>query len=175
GEDFLLMGSGSGRIFRYTDFKGLAVVGFFKRLDSAYSYILSINPLVSLYQSAPSVADIDGDGFYEMAVGNIYGGVLMFRQEKTVSVEEKTIAEQKMLIFPNPAKQEINVAINQTILDKNTSVFIYNTMGQLLQTEKTEQAKSYININISALPPSVYFCTLVSGGKQYNAVFMKQD
>ncbi|MBL7710846.1 MAG: T9SS type A sorting domain-containing protein, partial [Chitinophagaceae bacterium] len=56
-----------------------------------------------------------------------------------------------------------------------TSVYIYNTMGQLVLMEKAGQAKAYMNINISSLPAAVYFCTLVSGDQQYNAAFMKQD
>ena len=170
---YLMMGSGSGRIFRFTDFQGGAIFGAFTQLDSAYSQILNTNPTQSLYMSAPAIADIDGDGKFEMVVGNIYGGLLLFKQVKTVSINDQPSKQVQLNIFPNPAGDNLSVGLNQTFLEKNTSLSIYNALGQLVKNQSSETGNAYININISSFPDALYFCILQSGNKRYSGTFVK--
>lgn len=173
--EYLLMGSRSGRIFRFTDFQGGAIFGTFKRLDSAYSYILSDFPNTNTYMSAPTVADIDGDGNYEMVVGNVYGGLQLFKQVKTVGIIEEVYQEPKLTVFPNPAKTEINITLNPTLFEKNTSVYIYNALGQLVKQVQTESTKGYLNISVSTLPDAIYYCVVYTAGKRFVSSFVKQN
>lgn len=172
--DYLMMGSRSGRIFRFTGFQDGAIYSSFKRLDSAYSYILSDYASTSSYMSAPAIADIDGDGKYEMVVGNIYGGLLLYKQIKELNVPAEEVVLHQLSLFPNPAGDEIYIGLDQTIFEKNASVYIYNTLGQVVQHFEADRAQGYLKINISGLPNMVYYCVVYSGNQQYKGVFIKQ-
>lgn len=175
GKEYLLMGSRSGRIFRFTGFQGGNVFSAYTRLDSAYSYILSDNALQTSYMSAPAIADIDSDGKYEMVVGNVYGGLLLYKQTKTVTIQDEHLAHNQLLVYPNPAHDQIFLGLNQTLFEKNTSVSIYSSLGQLMMNKETSSTQGFINFNISALAPAVYYCVVQSGEKRYTAVFVKQN
>lgn len=173
--EYLMMGSRSGRIFRFTGFQGGNIFSAFTRLDSAYSYILSANSAFTSYMSAPAVTDIDGDGNYDMVVGNVHGGLFAYKQVKTISIEEPVDEKASLVLFPNPAKDEIHIGLDQTIFEKSTSIFIYNTMGQLVASKEEQNASGFLNMNIAALPNAVYCCVVVSGGKRYSSIFVKQN
>lgn len=173
-KEYLLLGSRSGRIFRFTGWQGGNIYGAFTRMDSAYSYILADYGTGTSYMSAPAVADIDGDGKYEMVVGNVHGGLLLFKQMKTVSLEKEQVAEKELLLYPNPAKNEIHIGSNQTIFGENTSVYIYNTLGQVVKSQEVSQARGFITVDLSDLPDAVYCCTVYSAGKRFSRLFVKQ-
>lgn len=174
GRNFLLMGSRSGRIFRYTDFEGAAVMGIFRRLDSAYSYILSDNFRSTSYMSAPAVADIDGDGKYEMVVGNVHGGLFLYKQDKIVSIKERSGSVASLTLYPNPTSTTLTLSLEQTILPKNTSVKIYNALGQEQNMQLLASDEYTIVLSVNNLVPGFYYCRLLGGGVDARASFVKQ-
>ncbi len=172
--EYLAMGSRSGRIFRYIGFEGGNVYTNYTRIDSAYSFILSQQALYTSYFSAPAVADVDGDGMFEMVVGNVYGGLLLYRQNKIVSIVElEKNQNQKLLLFPNPANNEINLGINQTFLPQGTSIYLYNTIGQLVMTVSAKGQTRFEKIDISSLKVGAYFCVLMIDNVRYSSFFTK--
>jgi hypothetical protein len=174
GKEFLVMGSRSGRIFRYTGFEGGNVFSAYTRLDSAYSFIYSKNAAFTSYFSAPAIADIDGDGKYEMVVGNVYGGLLLYKQMKTISVESINIDENQFSVFPNPATNEIIIDLKQTLSSKSTSIKIFNTLGQLVKTAELIHNQRYIQLNVADLPNGFYICKVFTESGAHNAVFIKE-
>lgn len=176
GIEYLVMGSRSGRIFRFTGFQtGLVTMGY-PRLDSAYSFILSDKHAYTSYLSAPAIADIDGDGNYEMLVGNVYGGLLLFRQMKTVSVPESPVlSSPKLRLYPNPAQQDLYLALEQVPELRQARVNIYNSMGQLVLQQDHFTDPRNLKVAIGTLAPAVYLCVLQYEGGSYNAVFVKRN
>jgi hypothetical protein len=168
------MGSRSGRIFRYTGFEGGNVFSAYTRLDSAYSFILSENSRFTSYMSAPAIADIDADGKYEMVVGNVYGGLLLYKQIKTVSINEQEKEVEQLSLFPNPAKTEIFIDLKQTFSENSSSVSLYNTMGQLVKKVPFDNGKRFIKIDIQDLALGIYVCVVAGEKGLLRTVFVKQ-
>jgi len=176
GRDYLLMGSRSGKLYRYTGFETGSVTMAFTLLDTAYSYIYADHAAYTSYASAPAIADIDADGKYDMVLGNIYGGLLLYKQTKTVGItEEPAVAASHLLLFPNPAKDKLYIALENTVLTQDVAVDIYNNMGQLILHQDHFKDPKNIKIDISGLAPSVYLCTLHSAEGSHSAAFVKQD
>lgn len=175
GKDYLIMGSRSGRIYRWEGFEGGNVFSAYTRLDSAYSMILSEKSSYTSYLSAPSIADIDGDGKFEMVVGNVYGGVYFYKQTKTVSVEDPQPKPVKLQIFPNPAQNELFIGLNQTTGQNKTSIRITDMMGRIVRITGEQEMKGYVRIDIEGLSPGIYNCSLGINGNIYNATFVKQN
>jgi len=170
------MGSRSGRLYRYTGFETGAVTMAFTLLDTAYSFIFSEHAAYTSYASAPAIADIDADGKYDMVLGNIYGGLLLYKQTKAVSVtEEQTIAPPQLQLFPNPAKDQLYLALENTVLTYDVRVDIYNNMGQIVLQQDHFSDPRNIKIDISGLAPSVYLCVLHSPEGSHSAAFVKRN
>ncbi|MCC6185714.1 MAG: T9SS type A sorting domain-containing protein [Chitinophagaceae bacterium] len=174
-KEYLVMGSRSGRIFRYTGFEGGNVFSAYTRLDSAYSFIFSKNAEYTSYMSAPAIADIDGDGKYEMVVGNVYGGLLMYKQNKTISISEASIENETIKIFPNPANTKIIIDLKQTNTEKNTSITIYNSLGQVVKIAPIVHNQRFVTIDIQDLAAAIYYCKVQIGSHFYSSIFVKQN
>lgn len=174
-KEYLVMGSRSGRIFRYTGFEGGNVFSAYTRMDSAYSYILSAYSAFTSYMSAPAIADIDADGKYDMVIGNVYGGLLLFKQALAVDIKETISQEDNFLLFPNPAQNEIYIKLQQTISGKSASVIIYNSLGQEMKRVKKDITGRYLSLDIADLPNAVYYCVIQTEEKRYSSVFVKQN
>lgn len=74
-------------------------------------------------------ADIDNDGYYEMAVGNERGGLAfyntIFMVGNTTAIGETTLLDIQAVIYPNPAKDEIFV-FNEIL---NTDITLHDMIG----------------------------------------------
>lgn len=103
----------------------------------------------------PSLADIDGDGYYEMAIGNDRGGLVfyntIFKTGRSTSTVESTFPN--VIIYPNPAKQELFVHVDDT----NAQILISDIQGRpILYLQNGE---------INALPditPGIYLVQIKS-------------
>ena len=62
----------------------------------------------------------------------------------------------KVVIYPNPTKGEIN--INNATLEKAT---VYNTLGQLVRSFTLNSANTNHKIDLTGLPKGVYYVYLI--------------
>lgn len=92
----MVVGSQRGWLYRYDNIEG-NLGGNFVLTDSMY---------VSWREGgfvAPAVADMNGDGLYDMIIGNYAGGVSYFRGENNVSTHNETISTpESITVYPNP-------------------------------------------------------------------------
>jgi hypothetical protein len=92
----MVVGSQRGWVYRYDNIEG-NLGGNFVLTDSMY---------VSWREGgfvAPAVADMNGDGLYDMIIGNYAGGVSYFRGDNNVSTHNESIStEDAIAIYPNP-------------------------------------------------------------------------
>ena len=157
---YIVSGSTSGRIYRFTGFQGGDTTIQYPMIDSMYSWISNVG-----VRTAPAIADIDGDGKYEMLIGNQYGGLFLYRQWVNASVNNNaTIAAGNLnvKIYPNPASEYFDVAWDAGYTNKEVEVRLINSLGQSLSRASVRGQSSY-RLDVSTLPAGVYHCIVSSG------------
>ncbi len=176
GQDYLLMGSSSGSLYRFDGFETGVDNGDFRKLDDQYSYIDSDYQVYKggtgqygNLRSAPVVGDIDNDGKYEMFVGMVYGGIQLYKQSANAGITNVNAAQgMDINVYPNPAKNDLTIAFNET-LKENAQVRIINIAGQQLFATTAVAGKQSMNIPLAGLPSGMYICILeVNNTKYYN-------
>ena len=78
-------------------------------------------------------------------------------------VEERPVAAWSVQLFPNPAKNYVNLRMSGTDFD-NTIAEVYDIHGRLLQTETIRSVNT--RIETGRLPAGVYFIKLNNGRTQ---------
>ncbi len=71
----------------------------------------NIGKTVNGLRTVPDFADVDGDGFFEMVVGNYRGGLTFYKTDfvnNTVGTDDIT-NDSKILIIPNPANEAFQI------------------------------------------------------------------
>ncbi|HEU4858553.1 MAG TPA: T9SS type A sorting domain-containing protein, partial [Chitinophagaceae bacterium] len=76
----------------------------------------------------------------------------------------------KMNIFPNPAREMINVSLEG--MNAKAEIKIYNIMGNLVMRQVTN--KTNTQINVSKLPAGVYMVSAGDGNATRNLKFVKE-
>ncbi|MBK9357334.1 MAG: VCBS repeat-containing protein [Bacteroidales bacterium] len=109
GDLRLLVGSESGRMIYYSGISGLAGSAFVME-DSHFMYISEG------IRIAPAWADINSDGYPELAAGNYCGGISLFRgiAPGPAAIDGDAENQGKMMIFPNPGNGIFKVVIDDT-------------------------------------------------------------
>ncbi len=119
--------------------------------------------------SAPSLVDIDRDGYLEIFVGNYRGGVNVFStdfyvgNEITSTHNNSVISEIKL--YPNPASDKIYFEIPENI----NAITIWNVLGQTLDAIHHEKA-----IETSQLPKGMYWIQFFTESNTYMESFIKE-
>ncbi|MBL7719382.1 MAG: T9SS type A sorting domain-containing protein [Flavipsychrobacter sp.] len=157
--DYLVSGSTSGTIYRFTGFQGGDTAVAYPMIDSAYSWITNAG-----IRTAPAIADVDGDGWYEMVVGNQFGGLFLYRQWVNASagdVVKHPAASVK--IWPNPAAGYFDVSWSRVA--EEVSVTVVNSLGQVLYQRRGLSGES-LQVETSGWASGLYFCTWQSAGQR---------
>lgn len=159
-KDFLLIGNVDGVLERYEDFANNW--GTFSRVDSFYSYIKTTN------RSAPAIADIDGDGNYDMVVGNKLGGLTYYKQVLTVNTPPDYLGadDLNVLIYPNPAKDEIQIELDESNAMGKWYATIYDLSGRILSQVELSSTHS-ARVDVRSLTAGSYLIK-VQYGQQYS-------
>ncbi len=173
GTDYLLSGSNSGNIYRFGGIASGDTAATYSLLDANYSYIDSDfnyynQPGYGVYmnlRTALTVGDIAGDGGKEMIVGNIRGGLDMYKLK--IYFPEDTNNQPKreqttVKIFPNPANESVNVYWLNTDA-ASVTVSIVNMEGQRLYTRTLANSYHNVTIPVGDLPNGVYVCEVLAG------------
>lgn len=162
GKEYLLLGSQSGLLYRYDGFQTGNVTTPYTMLDSGYS------KLYGGTRSVPVVGDIDGDMKYEMLLGNILGGVKLYKQYFDVSVGDLPRGNNAVKIFPNPATDQVAITWNDafSLADADVVINIVSITGQRVMTQTVNGSAKQAILNLPHLSPGVYYCIIRSGVDQ---------
>ena len=92
-------------------------------------------------------------------------GILNFGQVLSSFLKTNEFNSQnKAIVYPNPAKQEINISSTQKI----EKISVYNSLGQFLFESKTNQ------INIEKLEKGLYFLKIKTPSSETVEKFIKE-
>lgn len=186
GVEYLMVGSNSGNIYRFTGFQSGDTTATYTILDVNYSYIDSTHSLYNhpgslsgVYdnlRTTLTIGDINNDGNYYMFVGNVRGGIENYRLKvytplpidhtSTRSVNE----DGRILVYPNPANDVLNISWNGMAQDQVHITFL-NMAGQSLFSKTADASLAHTAISLSGLPAGVYVCQLQSGVNRYYSKF----
>ncbi len=104
-----------------------------------------------------ALADIDFDGFFEMAVGNERGGIVfyntIFKTDTVSSLNDELASSTKLHIYPNPAASEIFVNTEKS----DVLLYVLSSDGQIISKLNANQLN-----NMSHLPVGLYFVKAIS-------------
>ncbi|WP_235295736.1 T9SS type A sorting domain-containing protein [Portibacter marinus] len=151
----LLVANETGRVAIYdTDLEGA-------------SYDLISEDLLGQYlgrRLAVDVADIDGDGYLEMVIGNERGGLNFYNTIIQTSGEISSVHDpsptKPLALYPNPVLHFLMVP------EGVSQVEIFNTMGQRIRSVQVNNRK----VDVRSLPEGTYFLKSSEG----NARFIKK-
>ncbi len=153
--DYIISGSETGALYQFTGFQnGDTTVSY----PSGYGVHSNIAALAT--RTAPTVADIDGDGMMDMIVGTRAGGLYMYRQSNLASSEPAPLPlTNKVDIYPNPAKNVLYVKWNSGFaVNSEVNVTLVNTVGQKVVSRSFDSKQSAVMMDIAELPAGIYFC-----------------
>ena len=148
GKTELLIGSKSGYLYRYDHIDG-NLTGIFNLIDPQF---MNIREGAT---SAPTGADINNDGYWELFIGNYSGGISFYKGMLTglPKIENKITWNFEM--YPNPANKLITIQITNTN-SKLFKVELYNTLGQLILSKQISD--KLVTINTEELNQGIYIC-----------------
>lgn len=156
-KDYLLLGNIDGTIARYDSF--LNNTGSIPRIDSNYSLLQTPR------RSVPAVADLNGDGKYEMVIGNKLGGLNYFKQVKIVSstdnIQEWVFNDAYFSIYPNPVENNFQIQLDASLRNKKVHIELVDVLGNRCLNKFILANQQHI-FSINHLSAGVYFvrCTI---------------
>ncbi len=162
----LLVGSQSGYLYHYTNIDG-NLAGTFTLTDSMFQNIYEPSHCV------PTVADVDGDSKYDVIVGNLMGGVVLYTQNVILSVEDNPKQGSTFFnVFPNPVNDILYLQFD----DKNqtTKIFIeiMDVLGNIVF--KSESKSFNDELNISNLSSGTYIVRALNSDQVFVRKFVKE-
>ena len=87
----------------------------------------------------------------------------------STTIDEETIGEETIFVYPNPAKEFINVEFSGLNYE-NISIEITDVFGKVVQKEISKNENQMFNLNVSSLAAGYYVLKISSG----NSVIQKK-
>ena len=86
-----------------------------------------------------------------------------FQQKLIVTAIEENLEEPvKVNIFPNPASEQVNIRF-ESATDKEILLYLLDSQGRVIMTDKIEAASIDKTIILQDLPAGIYYLRLTKG------------
>lgn len=163
GQKFLITGSENGRIYQY------------KLSGTAFEQVTDqLGNLNEGFQSVVDLADIDDDGYFEIAIGTRRGGLAVFNtdivSDQSTAVSSTEIANLIILrLSPNPVSKTLKLEW-ETLPCHNCELSIYNLSGQQIYSRRINSSNDVLDIDVEHLQSGTY---LLSINDKYAQKFIK--
>lgn len=155
GIEYLMIGTANGTIAKYDGFQNGNTTVPYIRVDSVYGK-LQAGPW-----SSPCFGLIDADTNYEMISGTNYGGLKLYQQVVNVGVDELTTATKQVKIYPNPAKDIINVNWDASFAHSGKiSFMLISATGQKMLYQEMNGNQGATQLNTQNLASGIYYCII---------------
>ncbi len=161
-ETNLVVGSEAGEIFYYKNIDG-NLGGSFEENDSLY-LLMDDEPfeLQNGIRTAATLKDLNNDGYFDLLVGNYSGGLNYYpgiESPGVSNISNQNESDFKLLLFPNPARNVINVSVEGMEIFSPIQINIYNIMSEKVDS-KIFSSGSSISVAVDQLADGIYICEL---------------
>jgi len=113
------------------------------------------------------------DGGYVMLNSGEFGGqgiwIVKALQDGTIGIDENNFLKNKVVLYPNPAQNQVTLKFNKTT---TAQLAIYNITGKLIITKKLNNAKTH-QIAVTALPKGIYIMSITTAENVITKKFIK--
>jgi len=162
-ETNLIVGAESGKVFYYKNIDG-NLEGEFEENDSLY-LLIDDEPfgLMNGIRTGATLNDLNSDGYFDLIVGNYSGGLNYYTGAEPPGVSNISRQENnnfKLLLFPNPARDIINVSIEGIEFSSHIQINFYNSISEKVDSRSLPGDLIY-ELDVSQLPNGVYICELI--------------
>ena len=160
-ETVLFCGSEQGEIFYYKNIDN-NLMGTFVRSEVAWSEMGTDWHTYNRegLRTVPAVADLNGDGYLEVAIGNYAGGVTLFSgtTPPPVNITQYPTAQffTSLKAFPNPAHDHFTL-----VSEGGGQLIVTDAMGRLILRREVPENESVV-VGCSGWPTGIYFCEVRS-------------
>ena len=86
----------------------------------------------------------------------------------TDAVDDFTGLNTGFNIYPNPVQDYLNISYNVTEFSNNFNIEVIDIMGRIIQLldYNTKNNEGILKLNLTNVPPGIYFCTINSDNKE---------
>ncbi len=163
----IILGSYAGNLMSYTVDRDALANTFDKDLSAA------VSELTPGETCKPAFADLDGDGFLEMVVGNMRGGLQLYKtpyraDDSIVSSLRTDAVVQYTRLYPNPARHELVIEALQPVTGAVT-MRIYDATGSLLRSVSGDWIAGKTRLDTGSLPAGIYILHVYGAGTGFSA------
>jgi hypothetical protein len=109
------------------------------------------------------LADIDGDGKYEFAVGNLRGGIGIYDASVSTGVEEIAIANSPYDFVVNQVGEELEIGFLGKPF-RQAEVKVMDMTGRILESERVELYQPKIKLEMPGVS-GIYFVKIEFDGQ----------
>ncbi|GAB4264157.1 MAG: hypothetical protein Kow0027_31180 [Saprospiraceae bacterium] len=168
-ETFLLTGSEFGWMEAYLVDKDSLSGGSFQLVSEKFGNLRDGQ------ETRMAFADLDGDDFLEMIMGNRRGGIGLWRSPfhvtggLTVATHDPELSMQ-LQAWPNPTGSELFVSIPEDV-SGTIEARIFDLQGRQLKQENL--SGKLLRMDVSELTPGVYFVQVIAGQRFGTLRFIK--
>ncbi|MBL0048380.1 MAG: T9SS type A sorting domain-containing protein [Bacteroidetes bacterium] len=151
GTYHLYAGNVDGNIYHYDSIDG-NLNGTFALKDTLYSDINEGDRL------ALAFSDLNSDGYMDMVLGNYSGGLTFYKgKQKVTGLASLDLKNSPVLnLFPNPAKDFVQVRIVNELPSTKKTIRIYNVLGKLIA--QSEITSNNILFETQEWSKGIYYC-----------------
>ena len=173
GKPDLLVGDEYGRLWYYHDFdtlKTLVPTNQILVYDNGADKVDS-NRIFSHY-IVPAVADLDGDGYPDIMLGCVRGGLIFLGSanngfenlRNSTGVEPVIYNPMGMSLFPNPAKDMFTLEYNNTDKQINAQLVVTDMLGRQILSHNfiMQNGKGGEQLSTSGLAAGIYIVNVES-------------